>query len=394
MKKEDGAYYAVKGFVYQFDYTILEIFNQSDYNKPVKIEQEQDLSYENCIVQVKHYQTKYKTSKQKQKVKDATIKLINDFSANQDSEYCLYIYLNGKSEGAFEFPTITDLNELLGKRAANNYVDSLKEKFIKKFTIVYASDFKEQFLSIIKKIKQTFKCKDEAYIYHSLIRNHLFNLLANNATKDSGKRKCCKQEILNLINDAKSKIVYAAYEEVLGKTKYLKLIKSEFPKIDYTYNNYLFVGDNITETNSNSISDLIKEIVDNHFLKRNLDARPFNIILEKDHDELIKIKRRLIRLGVKFNDGYESYNQFSESSYNEKPMVEVQTRPRMKKCSFSVRLISHKTFLQMKDPIFADRIYAFGNSFKPKKLFDEDVPYFAIDEIDVNQMSVLLNKKR
>jgi len=53
MKSEDGAYFAIKGFIYQFDKTILEVLNQTDENAYVKIEQEQDLEYTNFVVQVK-----------------------------------------------------------------------------------------------------------------------------------------------------------------------------------------------------------------------------------------------------------------------------------------------------------------------------------------------------
>ena len=80
MKIEDGAYYAIKGFIYQFDKTILEILNQNDENKFVKIEQEQDLEYENYVVQVKYYETVYTKPQQKQKTKDATLKLMTDFA--------------------------------------------------------------------------------------------------------------------------------------------------------------------------------------------------------------------------------------------------------------------------------------------------------------------------
>jgi len=385
MKREDGGYYAVKGFVYQFDYTILEIFNQLDNNTLIKIEQEQDLSYEDYIVQVKYYETKYKASQQKQKVKDTTIKLLADFSANQNNNYCLYIHINGKNKEVKKYTTIADFDKLLGKNA-NMYADILKEKFIEKYTIVYASDFKEQFLNVIEKIQQEFKCKEEAYIYHALIRNHLLNILTNNSTADYGNRGCCKQDVLNLIGEVKSRIVYSTYKEVLGELKYLKFIKSQFPKVDFTYNNYLFIGDNIKETSSHTISHLIKQIVDKYFLPKNGKAKPFNVIIAKEDDELLRIKRELIKLNVKFNDGYESYNEFTEINYNEKPLIETKTNRREKRCSFSMRLISYNTFHKMDNPILADRIYSFGNCFTPDNLFDRKVSYFAIDEIGINQI--------
>ena len=79
MKDEDGAYYAIKGFLYQFDYTILKILESSNENELIKIEQEQDLRYEDYFVQVKYYETEYEKPQQKQKIKDATIKWLFKF---------------------------------------------------------------------------------------------------------------------------------------------------------------------------------------------------------------------------------------------------------------------------------------------------------------------------
>ncbi len=385
MKKEDGGYYAVKGFVYQFDYSILEILNQFDNNTPVKIEQEQDLSYENYIVQVKYYETEYTAALQKQKVKNATIKLLKEFSGNQDKQYCLYVYFKGKSKETKEYLTVADFDKLLGKEAVS-YAPILKERFIDNFKIVFAVDFRQQLLNIISKIQQEFNCKNDAFTYHALIRNHLLNLLTKNKTIDAGNRECCKQEILDLIGETKSRIVYSAYEEILGEVEYFKFLKTQFPKVDFTYNNYLFVGDNIKKTTSYSISHLIKQIAVNYFLLKNGKAKPFNIILAKEDDELMRIKKELIKLDVEFNDGYESYNEFKEPYYNETPIIEPKTTRREKRCSFSVRLISYKTFCEMEKPILADRIYSFGNCFLADNLFDEKVAYFAIDEIGIKRM--------
>ncbi len=386
MKKEDGAYYAIKGFIYQFDKTILEILNQADEEAFVKIEQEQDLEYENYVVQVKYYETKYKPAQQKQKIKDATIKLLKEFSGKQEDKYCLYVFFEGKNNEIKTYSTVADFDKLLGKEA-NLYAPILKEKFITHFTIIYAVDFKEQFLSIKTKIRQEFNCKEEAIIYHALIRDYLFKLIIDNASINSDKRVCCKQDVKELINEAKSKIIYSAYKEILGETKYFNFIKKQFLKIDFTYNNYLFIGENITETNSYSFAQLMKYLAEKYFDKKNSKALPFNIIIDKSEKELIEIKKQLIRYNVKFNDGYEGYGEFSEQIFNEIPLV-TDSKPKVS--SYSVRLISFASFKTIKNTITPDMVYIFGNNFKIKDMFKNQAKCFLVDKLELNKIFELL----
>jgi hypothetical protein len=391
MKKEDGGYYAVKGFVYQFDYTISQILNQADDNTTIKIEQEQDLSYENYIVQVKYYETEYTPSQIKQKTKDTAIKLLKEFSGKQSEQYCIYSYFKGKSIEVKKFSTIEDFDKLLGKEASS-YHSTLKENFINNFTIVYAEDFKQQFLNIIIKIQEEFNCNEAVAIqYHALIRNYVFNILVNNSTSKSLQRFCSKREVHEFIKNIKSNFIYAIYEEILGEKKYFKYLKTQFPKVDFTYKNYLFIGSNILESNSFSISNLIKQISDRYYSSKNIKAEPFNIVLQKEEEEILSIKKQLIRLSIKFNDGYEIYNEFSEESFNEKPLVIPKKGNKDKESSFSIRFISYNTFNNMKTPLNADRIYSFGNSFVPDDLFRTKVHYFAMDEISINRMFELFN---
>ncbi len=391
MKKEDGGYYAVKGFVYQFDYTISRILNQADNNTTIKIEQEQDLSFENDIVQVKYYETEYNSSQIKQKTKNTTIKLLKEFSGNLTEQYCIYSYFKGKSAEVKKFKTIEEFDKLLGKEA-NSYHSTLKEKFINNFTIVYARDFKQQFLNILTKIREEFNCNEAVAIqYHALIRNYVFNILINNPTKSSLQRKCTKGEILTFIQNIKSKFFYSTYKEILGEEKYYRYLGKQFPKIDFTYNNYLFLGINIKETDSYSVSNLIKHISDKYYSSKNSKAQAFNIVLQNDEADILRIKKQLIRLSIKFNDGYESFDEFSEESFNENPIEIQKQRNQDKNSSFSVRFISFSTFQKMKNPLIADRIYSFGNSFVPDELFTPKVNYFAVDEISINRIFELFN---
>ncbi|MFC1451081.1 hypothetical protein ABXK36_35330, partial [Bacillus cereus] len=51
----DGGYYAIKGFIYQFDITMIEILKNKDMD--IFVEFQQDLNYEDYVIQVKHKET-------------------------------------------------------------------------------------------------------------------------------------------------------------------------------------------------------------------------------------------------------------------------------------------------------------------------------------------------
>ena len=386
MKKEDGAYFAIKGFIYQFDKTIFEILNQTDEEASVKIEQEQDLEYENYVVQVKYYETKYTKPQQKQKIKDATLKLMTDFASDESKKYCLYIYFNGELPKITKCSSVNELDKLLGKKS-QMFHEIFKEKFIKNFIIIYAEDYQKQFKNVISKIQTEFNCKEEAYIYHAIIRNHLFTLITEKPISNYTERQCNKNEVIENIKETKIKIFNSAYSEYLGEEKYLKFIKKQFPKVDFTHNNYLFIGNNITETNSHSFAQLIKYLAEKHFDKKSLSAQPFNIVIDKTKEEVIEIKKQLIRFNVKFNDGYEGYGEFSEQFFNETPLPSI-SKP--KRSSYSVRLISFASFKTIKNTITPDMLYIFGDNFKIKDMFKNQANYFLVDKLELNIIFELL----
>lgn len=53
----DGAYYALKGYAYQFDKTILAILGETDPSRPVGFERIQDIDNGDYVLQIKFKET-------------------------------------------------------------------------------------------------------------------------------------------------------------------------------------------------------------------------------------------------------------------------------------------------------------------------------------------------
>ena len=74
----DGGYYAIKGFEYQIDKTILEILKGDD-ETTICLEQIQDINSDNYVMQVKYKETqKYTPSK----IRNPVIQLMEEVFAN------------------------------------------------------------------------------------------------------------------------------------------------------------------------------------------------------------------------------------------------------------------------------------------------------------------------
>lgn len=169
----DGAYISLRGYKFQFDKTILEIFDNS--TKTIEIEQLQDYGFDDYLVQVKYHNTIYTASQQKQKIKKPLILLIEQFLKNRTKKFILFIYLKGTSPSK-NILSISELDSILGKTTKFSLAD--KTDFVKCFTLIYADDFENQYKEVIHKIKSAYsKTDEEAEIYYSIISSNLLEII-------------------------------------------------------------------------------------------------------------------------------------------------------------------------------------------------------------------------
>ena len=89
MCQEEGGYYAIKGYLFQYDKSILELLSSNDDTR-VFIERIQDIDYDNYVLQVKHKETaEFSNSK----IREPIIKLLDIFISEQSIKEILLICL-------------------------------------------------------------------------------------------------------------------------------------------------------------------------------------------------------------------------------------------------------------------------------------------------------------
>src|SRR5574343_12420 len=323
----DGAYIALRGYKFQFDKTILEIF--SNPTKTIEIEQLQDYSYDDYLVQVKYHNTDYTSAQQKQKIKKPLVQLFEQYLKNKTKKFILFIYLKGISPSNKTL-TVAELDAILGR--IRKFTPSDKAEFIKRFTLIYAEDFENQYKNVIQKIKTAYsKTDEEAEIYYSVISSHLLEIVTNNPPSVNSKRKTSKNEIDKIIADGKKLIFKSAYIEIVSKEKQLKNLNKLFFKtaLNTEPHDRIF----IIEVEHKTEIKLLKEIVlliKTKWSKNRTKAIPnndrfvpliyFNGIKE---DYLVRLKTDLQKDGYVISDGYDFMNaNFNINSINTRPTFE------------------------------------------------------------------------
>ncbi len=320
----DGAYIALRGYKFQFDRTILELFNNS--TKTIEIEQLQDYGFDDYLVQVKYHNTDYTAPEQKQKIKKPLVLLFEQFLKNRTKKFILFIYLKGISASQKTL-TVIELDSILGRIKKFSVAD--KNDFVKCFSIIYAEDFESQYEEVIEKIKIAYsKTDEEAEIYYSVISSHLLEIVTKNPPALNSKRKTSKSEIDKLILNGKKLIFKSAYLEIVAKEKQLKNLNKLFFKS--TLNTEPHERIFIIEVKSTVEVKLLKEIVlllKTKWSKNKTRTIPntdrfvpfvyFNGIQESD---LVKLKSDLQKDGYVINDGYDFLNApFNINSINIRP---------------------------------------------------------------------------
>jgi hypothetical protein len=321
----DGAYIALRGYKFQFDKTILEIF--SNPTKTIEVEQLQDYSYDDYLVQVKYHNTDYTAAQQKQKVKKPLVQLFEQYLKNKTKNFILFIYLKGIPPSKKTL-TVTELDAILGR--IKKFTPSDKAEFIKRFTLIYAEDFEHQYKTVIQKIKTAYsKTDEEAEIYYSVISSHLLDIVTNNPPAVNSKRKTSKSKIDKIISDGKKLIFKSAYIEKISKEKQLKNLNKLFFKtaLNTEPHDRIF----IIEVEPKTEIKLLKELV--LLLKAKWSKNKTKTIPSNDRfvpliyfngineNELVRLKTDLQKDGYVINDGYDFMNA-NFNSINTRPTFE------------------------------------------------------------------------
>ncbi|WP_196887526.1 hypothetical protein [Aureivirga sp. CE67] len=324
----DGGYIAIKGFKYQFDRTLIEIFNNS--SKSVRIEQLQDYEFDNYFVQVKYHNTDYSASQQKQKIKKPLLQLLNQHKVDKSKKFILYIYLKGVPY-AKKTLSILDLDSLIGKESVN-YNNSEKTSFIQNFTLIHAHDFVTQYDEVIEKIKTLYsKSIEEAELYYSIISSHLLDIVTKNEPSNKNLRTCSKEQLDKLISEGKKIVFKSVFNDELTAEKRIKLLHKNFFKsqLNKEPHERFFIIEVNNQTDTSTLKELVLTLKGKWSKNKTKTIPspdrfvPYIFFHGIEPQKLIKLKIELQKDGYNICDGYDFLNaSFNVTSIKLRPTYE------------------------------------------------------------------------
>ncbi|MBU2996646.1 hypothetical protein KO500_09375 [Cellulophaga baltica] len=343
----DGGYYAIKGFEFQIDKTLLEVLTSSSNDSVVRLEQIQDIDTDDYVMQVKY---KEATKLNPSVIRKPIIQLIEEYSSDPNKDYILYCYF-ADNNGYNETVDSVLLDKILGKEETTFSV-SLKTNFLTKFKLRFSPEFQNQYDIVIDKLQELSFCgsQDDARYYYSILVDFLRKKVINNPPSDLGSRQVTKGELLSHLNSGRRIVFMPAYKEFIGQQEYFKLLKSRFLRPRKNQNTIFRFG-NVEVEDSCTLGSLTHQIVEKHYYKATHDVKPLTFIITDDKIE--DVKKHFISQNCPFNDGCETiqFNQklFESPAIINKKISGRRTTNSLSKTSFKARLVSESTFSQMSE---------------------------------------------
>ncbi|MET7583525.1 hypothetical protein [Streptomyces microflavus] len=291
---DDGGHDAIKGFAYQFDKTLLDIFQSP--GQRFEVEGAQDLSSERYYMQIKNRTGKFYLSV----LRKAVRKMFAQFLTSQDAAFILHCHFADQAPGTTRLLTPDELNVLLSGQFDEVEPD-LKLQFSKSFCINFSEDYETQFKAVLKSITANLHAKDsvEGLSYHAILHAYLRNLILSQSL---GTRWVSLNDLKKAVRDAQSAIFTSMYVAHCGYEKYLKMVRRQYlPKRVNVPNLERVVSLECRETTSaEDIAEAVLTICDRYRIQENSPTPYFTF--RGDYDEGL-IKASLWEAGGYFNDG-------------------------------------------------------------------------------------------
>lgn len=330
----------IKGYFYQFDYTIKKLLELNEDNETVVIERIEDVDIKTAIdetaVQCKYYsKTEYNHS-----IIAKPIRLmLSHFMRLKQSglrpvNYMLYGYYNGGQDKLtlplplidlkYNFLTYTKEKTKHYHHSELGATDNELKEFISLLTIdINAQEYEIQLNNIFTRLKKEFICSDfeaEHYFYN----NALKVIKQMSVEADVSRRTISKKDFLFQIN-TKSILFNQWFIEYKGLKNYFKELKKEFfTNLNSSpFDRFFLIEIDKGKYSRSELKEVIFLVSEKWSKLSRREPNPFCpfiFIYGIDENELSKLKAELTSENFSFIDGYDFYGAtFNVKSIHRQP---------------------------------------------------------------------------
>ncbi|HTC62739.1 MAG TPA: hypothetical protein VK709_07845 [Candidatus Saccharimonadales bacterium] len=344
-KTEDGGYYAIKGFLYQFDKTLVEILENP--NTTVSFETHQDINYEDFVLQIKHKETQTFANN---KIRKAVIQLLTFFKQNPTKRILLYCHFKDKPIQDLRL-SLTQLDTLIGFSGKKLFPQSVRQHFIARFAIRFSEDYKSQFENVLALIMASFslQSRELAVLHHSIFRSRLLDL----SLEQKSNRKLGLQDLRSFLEDVEVRWFEGTYSKYVGVEKYLRLIKNTYftastPNIENFERLFIIECDSLA-----SQSDLMKITVQlsKKYFRKGKSPQPFVLFQKIPETRLFELKQMLLDGGFDFFDG----THFDGDRFRIEDLAGNPTTPR----EFNIKIIKENQVSKLLNKVPMREVFQF-----------------------------------
>ena len=294
-KGTDGGYYAILGFEYQFDATLLKAFEK---NQEVHLENLEDFSTIEGIFQVK-YRGKSKFSLPSVK---KTIKELIKVHLKTQLPICLYAHFSDRDEQVWQ-PELSDLLRLFRSDYTEEEIKKFHSAFHVNFSIPYF-DHHERLLAVIK---ARYHCptNEVAELCYGSVVDFLKQVVLKNSPKE---RKCTTEAVDAALKSKLSHYAKHHYINLLERATKHKALRGKY----FTSLNVGSRVDRIFVMNFSAYGEfetkqVVEKIIKNWSKTSSRQVPkivPYLFLSNCTPESLGRLKSHLFRAGITFHEGY------------------------------------------------------------------------------------------
>ncbi|GAA4187333.1 hypothetical protein GCM10022252_20660 [Streptosporangium oxazolinicum] len=376
---------AIRGYVYQFDRTIIEIL-QASRDSVVTVEGCEDIDIDNGILP-ESIQCKYLASAKYSLagLRDVILPMLQSFNDGRRWQYRLYAhYADGR-----QAPTALTLQDLKislteTKRKSAETIEHYKDfseevlrDFVRHFTITSGNSIESQKQEVLAALSEKMfaTLEDSKDLHYGNAIAYVMDL-AMRPTED--ERKIKKGEFIEQVN--KRKMLFTRWqEEVLGRTRIAKMMRSRLKtsrSLRPTNRRTLVVNGRDAAQNGRvrEIAHLIEILATEHYGPGRLhSAKPWTVVVEGADSDVGALKVSLINEGIVFNDGYESI-AFSPEIFDTPPVINVNGS-KIRSASHSIRIVGSDTYIKYMHELKSPHVIVSFSHASPACYSSDKVPY-------------------
>ena len=337
MSTNRSAINTIKGYFYQFDYSILRILELNKDDESITIEHIEDIDIhsatETTAIQCKYYEkTEYNHSVIAKPIRFMLSNFIElKRNGKQQINYLLYGYYQSGQEKLNLPLSVDDLkNKFLTYtkeknkhyfHTENNISNEELYDFLSHLTInINAEEYDQQLQSIFTTMKNIFHCTD--FEAEHLFYNNALRFIKNISVKESEPdRTITKRKFIEGIN-TKSILFNQWFIEYKGLKRYFKSLRKEyFTELNISpFERFFLIEIDKNRYFRNELKDLIFFISKKwtKITQRTTDPFcPYLYIHNIDEQELVELKKELISENFRIIDGYD----FEGAEFNVKSII-------------------------------------------------------------------------